>query len=384
MRVAMVIQVFDPVLGGAQRQVERLGPPLERLGVDVHVVTRRVPDTPGFERRPGLDVHRVGRALSGAAASVQYSSLGALTVARLRPDVIHAHDLLSPSTAALLASRGGSTPVVAKVLSAGLGGDIDRLLRKPFGRRRLEALARRFSAFIALSDEVADELREHGVPDDRIRRIPNGVDADAFRPATPQERAHERAALGVGEDDLLAIYCGRFYETKHVDVLIDAAREAPVRLLVYGEGPVGDDLRRLAADPALEGRVEIRDPVRDTAPLHRAADLYLSASEAEGMSGSVLEAMAAGTVVVAAPAPGMDELLGGGAGVITADRTPAAFAAAIGELASAERRRPLAEAARERVLSRYSLASVADQLAALYGELAPAAAPAGEVTPSAA
>ncbi len=369
MRVAMVIQVFDPVLGGAQRQVERLGPPLERRGAEVHVVTRRVPDTPGFEQRPGLAVHRVGRALSGAAASVQYSSLGALTVARLRPDVIHAHDLLSPSTAALLASRGGSTPVVAKVLSAGLGGDIDRLLRKPFGRRRLDAMARRFSAFIALSDEVAAELGEHGVPAERIRRIPNGVDAAAFRPASAEERARERAALGVGEDELLAIYCGRFYETKHVDVLIEAARETDMRLLVYGEGPVEADLRRLAGD-----RVEIRRPVRDTAPLHRAADLYLSASEAEGMSGSVLEAMAAGTVVIAAPAPGMEELLGGGAGVITPDRTPEAFATAIRELGSPDARRPLADAARERVLARYSLDSVADQLTALYAEVTARAA----------
>ncbi|MEA2429253.1 MAG: hypothetical protein QOF37_2881, partial [Thermoleophilaceae bacterium] len=46
MRVAMVIQVFDPVLGGAQRQVERLGPPLAERGVEVDVVTRRVAGTP--------------------------------------------------------------------------------------------------------------------------------------------------------------------------------------------------------------------------------------------------------------------------------------------------------------------------------------------------
>ncbi|MEA2426491.1 MAG: D-inositol-3-phosphate glycosyltransferase, partial [Thermoleophilaceae bacterium] len=326
--------------------------------------------TPAFERRPGLAVHRVGRALSGAAASVQYSSVGAFTVARLRPDVIHAHDLLSPSTAALLASRGGATPVVAKVLSAGLGGDIDRLLRKPLGRRRLDAMARRFSAFIALSDEVAAELRDHGVPEARVRRIPNGVDTRVFRPATPDERARERAALGVGEGDLVALYCGRFYETKHVDVLIAAAHEAPVHLFAFGEGPVRDQLRRLASDPALGGRVQIRDPVSDTARLHRAADLYLSASEAEGMSGSVLEAMAAGTVVVAAPAPGMAELLEGGAGVITADRTPAAFARAIEGLSPAGRER-MAATARERAQARYSIEAVADRLAELYRELAP-------------
>ena len=89
-------------------------------------------------------------------------------------------------------------------------------------------------------------------------------------------------------------------------------------------------------------------------------------------------------LVVAAPAPGMEELLGGGAGVITHERTAAAFAAAVQGLATPERRVPLVEAARERVVARYSLDSVADQLAALYRELAPAAAPAGEVSPRAA
>jgi glycosyltransferase involved in cell wall biosynthesis len=102
------------------------------------------------------------------------------------------------------------------------------------------------------------------------------------------------------------------------------------------------------------------------------------------VSGSVLEAMAAGTVVVAAPAPGMQELLGDGAGMITPERTPAAFAAAVQNLATPERRAPLVESARERVVARYSLDSVADQLAALYRELAPAAAPAGEVSAHAA
>jgi starch synthase len=110
--------------------------------------------------------------------------------------------------------------------------------------------------------------------------------------------------------------------------------------------------------------------VDETAPLYRAADLYLSASEAEGMSGSVLEAMSCGLTVVAAPAPGMSELLGGGRGVLTGDRSPGAFAATIGRLAAdpAERAR-IGAAARQRVLERYSIEAVADQLLALYREV---------------
>lgn len=369
MRVAMVIQVFAPVLGGAQRQVERLGPPLAERGIEVDVVTRRVDGTPAREQRPGLTVRRMGRPLSGGLASLQYSALGALAVLRLRPDVIHVHDLLSPSTAALLASRGGRTPVVVKVLSAGFGGDIDRLLQKPLGRRRLAALSRRFRAFIALSDEVRDELLAHGIPAERIRHIPNGVETEAFRPPTPEERASERARLGVEGDELVGLYCGRFYDTKHVDVLAEIARHLPIRILLFGEGPNDGKLRRLAADPALEGRLAIHAPVDDTAPLYRAADVYLSASEAEGMSGSVLEAMASGLPTLAAEAPGMREMLRDGAGVLVAERTPEAFARAI-EALSADDRARIGAAARERVIANYSIDAVADQLQALYEELA--------------
>ena len=372
----MVIQMFAPVLGGAQRQVERLGPPLARRGIEVDVVTRRFDGTPVRERRPGLTVRRIGRPLPGGFASLQYSVLGALAVARARPDVIHAHDLLSPSTAALLASRRGRIPVIVKVLSAGPGGDIDRLLHKPLGRRRLDAAARRFKAFIALSDEVRDELMAHGVSADRIRRIPNGVDTDAFRPPTAAERAAARQRLGLPDAALVGIYCGRFFETKHVEVLAEAARHAPIHVLLFGEGPRGEALQKLAADPALEGRVRVVPPVDDTAPLLHAADLYLSASEAEGMSNSVLEAMASGLPTLAADAPGMRELLADGAGVLLDERTPEAFARAITALSDGDRAR-IGATARERVLGRYSIEAVADQLRDLYAELAPHAAPSG-------
>ena len=59
MRVVMVIQSYLPVLGGAQRQVQRLGPLLEAEGFEVIVVTRRPPGTPLRETQHGIQVRRV-------------------------------------------------------------------------------------------------------------------------------------------------------------------------------------------------------------------------------------------------------------------------------------------------------------------------------------
>ena len=80
--------------------------------------------------------------------------------------------------------------------------------------------------------------------------------------------------------------------------------------------------------------------------------------------------MASGLAVVAAPASGMAELLGGGAGVRLGTRDPAELAAALERLAAdAEERARLGAAARERVLADLTLDAVADRLTALYAEV---------------
>lgn len=370
MRVAMVMQSFAPVLGGAQRQVEQLGPLLERHGVEATVVTRRWTHSPVRERRPGLRVVRVPASGDGAAGSLAYTGGGSAAVVAMRPDVVHAHDLLSPSTIALAANAALGVPVVAKILSTGPFGDVTRLLTKPFGRHRLRLIAERFAGFVCLSAEVERELREHGVPEERLLRIPNGVDTTRFRPALDGECRDLRASFGVPADEPLTVYCGRLRPPKRLDVLLEAFRSVPGHLLVVGEGSEEERLRELASTPGLAGRVTLHPKVDDPAPVYRAADVYASASHTEGMSGSILEAMATGLPVAAAPASGMAELVRDDTGVLADDPSSEALAVALNHLLEdRERRMRLGERARDTVASGYSLAATADLLAGLYARL---------------
>jgi len=367
----MVIQSFLPVLGGAQRQVDLLGGPLQRRGVDLTVLTRRPPGTPRREARPGLAVRRMPGPDSGATGSIAYTAGGAAALARMRPDVVHVHDLLSPSTIALLSRPAVRAPIVAKVLSTGPGGDLTRLLTKPLGLRRMRVMAKAFSAFICLSDEVRAELSAHGVPEERLRRIPNGVDAETFRPPTPAEREAERARLGIDPSAPLALYTGRFAPVKRLDLLIDAAARLPdLRLVMVGEGSEEARLRELVASRDLADRVKLLPLVEDPASLYRAADVYVCASSTEGMSNSVLEAMASGLPVVAAGASGMAELVSARTGALVEDVDDgAAFAAALAPATEAQTSRRLGAAARDLVVQRYSLESVAAALRELYDEV---------------
>src|SRR5437773_4047519 len=259
MRVAMVIQSFAPVVGGAQRQLEGLAPLLERRGVESICITRLQDRSPARERRPGIEVRRIRVPQSIAGASLAYTGGGVASVTRFRPDVIHTYDLQSPSTIGLLASSVLGKPVVAKILSTGDHGDVRSLLRRPLGHRRLRAIAHRFSGFISLSPEVDAELTEHGIAVERIWRIPNGVDTERYRPPEAGERKRIRGELGLHTDEPLTLYCGRFaMDSKRLDVLLESFAAIPGRLLLVGEGGDRDRLCALADARALRGRVEIR------------------------------------------------------------------------------------------------------------------------------
>ncbi len=368
----MVIQSFLPVLGGAQRQVDLLGPLLQRRGVELTVITRRPPGTARREARPGLRVRRMPGPDRGPLGSACYTATGALALARLRPDVVHVHDLLSPASIGLLSHPALRAPIVAKVLSTGPGGDLDRLLTKPLGAARLRAMARSFSAFVCLSDEVAAELRGHGVDDARLQRIPNGVDTVHFAPAGDARRAAERERLGIDPEGVLALYAGRFDAVKRLDLLIESLAHAPqVRLVLVGEGGEEDRLRAIVAERGLEARVGFLAKTDDPAPLYRAADLYVSASSTEGMSNSVLEAMASGLPIVAARASGMAELVTPASGKLVEEAADAtAFAAALTDLAmDPGLRRSLGSNGRQAIEAQYSLESVAERLRHLYDDV---------------
>ncbi len=371
LRVAAVIQSYLPVLGGAQTQVQQLGPLFARQGVETVVLTRRVAGTPALERGDGLLVRRLWVPEQSSAASLAYLAEGVAGVLRWRPHVIHVHDLLSPASIGLLSARLLRVPVVALVASTGPGGDIDRLLHKPPGARRLRRIVTDVAAFHTLADEVEDELTGHGVPADRLWRIPNGVDTERFRPGSGDERRTGRERLGIPPDAVVSIYCGRFAPVKRLDVLLDAFRDAPGHLVLVGNGSEEDVVLGRAREAGLAGRVHVLPAVDDPAPLLRAADLYVSASSTEGMSNSVLEAMASGLPIVASPASGMGEIVTAATGVLADDTGPARLGAAIATVAGDGRlREQRGAAARELIASRYSLQSTADLLVALYRRLA--------------
>lgn len=383
LQVAMIIQSYLPRLGGAERQLDALLPLLRDQGVEACIFTRRYPGMEPFSRLNGAAVHRAPmppgarrlnvRPLNGAHKAAGAAAFTAYTLTglrRMRPDLIHAHELLSPATTALIAHHLWGAPIVAKVLRGGELGDIRKLRERRGGLRRLRALVRHVAAFIVISREIDDELAESGAPPERRVFIPNGVDTARFSPASPAARSEARRVFGLG-DGPAAVYAGRLVPEKRLDLLVSAwpavrAAHPTAELLIAGDGLEAARLRR-EAGPG----VHFAGLLDDVLPALQAADLFVLPSATEGLSNALLEGMAAGLPPVATAVGGAPELITPGKNglLIPAGDRAALTAALLQLLAGPALRARLGEAARARVIADYSLQRTAAGLRALYDRL---------------
>jgi phosphatidylinositol alpha-mannosyltransferase len=237
---------------------------------------------------------------------------------RFDPDIVHAHEPLTPSTS-MWATFASSAPVVATFHS---GAVRSRLydLSAPILRR----IARRVDVRIAVSEAAA------GAAGKRIggtfEIVPNGVDVRRFAEAPP-------ADLGPGRK---LLFVGRLDERKGFPTALEAFTQiveagADVRLVVAGDGPDRSALDRLSKP--LRDRVQMLGTVPNTQlpPYSAACDLFLgSAVGGESFGVVLVEAMAAGLAVVASDIPGYTEVVRHGIdGLTVPPRDPAAMAAAV-------------------------------------------------------
>jgi glycosyltransferase involved in cell wall biosynthesis len=377
-RVCVLTALFPPSIGGIQSHTLRLGQKLADRGADVHVVTRLQPGLPRFERMGDVRVHRVGVARArGAAGSIAFVAGGVRAVLRLarQVDVLHAHQLLSPSTVGLAAAPLARLPLIVNPHACGDIGDVGVLSRSAVGRARLLAVVRRADAFVAVSRAIRDELVGAGAPPAKVWSIGNGVDVDRFAPAAAEERAAIRRALGLPAGPL-AVYAGRLAPEKGVDVLVEAwpevaARAPAARLAVVGAGPDEARARELAQARGVAGSIAFVGSVPDVAPYLRAADAAVLPSRTEGLPVALLEAMSCGLPVVATRVGGSAEVLADAlAGWLVPAEDPPALAGALAQaLLDRDAAARRGGAGRALVLARYGMDQIVDQTLRLYASV---------------
>ena len=219
----------------------------------------------------------------------------------IQPDVIHAQHAHARPITSWLACEG-KVPIIVTLQSfhALLGTrKSERKNREAVFRRNFELC----SGIIAVSEFVRQQALELGAPGEKLIVIPNGVDVDVFSPISPKQQSNS-----IGEEYKgckLVLFTGSLIKRKGVDVLIQAfskiANRVPEsRLLLVGDGPERETLRILADRMVSGGRVVFvgRKSLSEIPPYYQASYIFALPSMSEGLSLSLLEAMASSLPVI--------------------------------------------------------------------------------------
>jgi glycosyltransferase involved in cell wall biosynthesis len=228
----------------------------------------------------------------------------------------------------------------------------------PKRRAANRVLSRAPHQVVAVSADLKRHLIAEGFPADKVDVLYNGIDVGPL----PDEsaRACVRRKLAVSDETLVIGTIARLDPVKDLPTLIHAtaavAREVPVALLVIGDGSERPALESLTAQARAEPYVRFLGHRDDARGWLAGCDAYANSSIHEGVSLTILEAMAAGLPVVATRVGGTPEIIDESCGRLVAPRDPAALAAALAELAAGKTlRNQLGRAARQRVESRFTL-----------------------------
>jgi glycosyltransferase involved in cell wall biosynthesis len=299
---------------------------------------------------------------------------------RERPDIVHTHTAKAGTLGRLAAFLAGVPVRIHTYHGHVLGGDYFGPLATRVFLEIERQLARITDRLVVLTErqatEMADELRV--APRDKFVVVPLGLELDRFAAVDRAVvRARTREGLGIEPHATVVGMVGRMVPVKNHELFLEAMAEligeadGPVRGLIVGSGGREAELRERAAALGLDGRLIWLGWRRDLPELYPAMDVVALTSHDEGTPVALLEALAAGTQIVARDVGGVGEVLEGGrlGTLLARSAGPREWASS---LAAAARRPSWAAEDRFRIAGRYSVGRLVADLAALYdGALPP-------------
>lgn len=364
MKIAQVIHSLG--IGGAEKQLVTFANAARTRDVQLSVITL-------FEARPGpflSELEALGVTFHNIASRkvsdpIRFARLVRL-LQREQFDVVQTH-LESANILGVMAGRVTGTPVVATLHLASRESTA-------WYRLTMETLAIRYAAsqVVAVGPRVAEAHAQYLKRSIRVIRNPVPY-MDRIEQAERDAARYE--LIGTNERTIL-ISVGRLVPNKGYLDLIEAFREVhralpSTGLAIVGDGAMRDVMETRIAEDGLRDSVFLLGERSDIPRLLGAADVYVNASHMEGMSLSILEAMAAGLPIVATAVGDTTTLIRRDTGVLVPPHNPKALADTLCTLLTDPKRAGmLAERAQAYVIQTHDPANWLDQVLALYAEIA--------------
>lgn len=285
-------------------------------------------------------------------------------------DIIHCHTPMGSVVTRLAA--GSARNQGTKVLYTAHGFHfyegaplVNWLLYYPVER----LLSRRTDLLITMNSE--DHRRANTFHAKSVEMVNGvGIDLSRFSEASPEQKAQVRRELGLEDGDIFAMTVGNVIPRKNQAVLVRAVKELGdprFHLFIAGDGPLEEELKALARELGVEKQVHLLGFRRDVYRLSSSADLFLFSSRQEGLSVSVMEAMACGLPIAASSIRGNTDLIDPGlGGFLAAPDDVSGFADAIRQILAQPETRERMKQHNLKKIREYSIEAVTEQMARLY------------------
>ncbi len=375
MRIAVFSNSYKPTISGVVRSMLLFRQGLLHAGHEVSIIapeyTDYKDDEPYIFRFPAIDL----TSQVDLSLLIPIKGLMAPTVTGLKPDVIHSQHLVVMGNLAVNFARDLKKPLVFTF----------HTLYEEFAQKYVP-IAQDFAG--AVMDEVVLRylshcthiiaptpsirsmiLQKYGV-DAPVTVIPTPVDLDNYVDLCPEQI---RRQLGLETAEIL-LYLGRLSEEKDLEFLLEAfayiaARRPMAHLLLIGKGPIENQLRKQAERLNITPRVRFTGaiPFSDVAHYVAAADLFVFSSRVETQGLVLVEAMAAGTPIVAVECPSSRDILSAGGGMIVSGNE-AEFALAVVQLLEDPQRMQTLSCEARQIARHYDIGSTTQKLIEVYQE----------------
>lgn len=295
---------------------------------------------------------------------------------RLKPALVHTRNMSGLD--ALLPARLAGVPYC---VHGEHGWDVDNLdghKRKPLWLRRLHAPL--VNRYVAVSRDLKRYLQEMvGIPGTKISQIYNGVDVERFAPASakplawlPSEFRHEQL-IRIGTVGRLQAVKDQACLLRAFSILLEKAPSlgATARLIIVGDGPLRVELKQLAIQLRIDRLCFFAGARNDIPQVLQSLDLFVLPSLNEGISNTILEAMASGLPVLATAVGGNVELIeqGESGSLFDAGDAEQLSKFMFAYISNQARRNAESVTARHVAVSRYSLNTMLVNYGEMYQQL---------------
>ena len=349
--------------GGAERCVRELVPRLRVRGVDAEIATVYLPNLgPSEIASLGCNVYFRSKSPGFDARHLWWLSR---LIAERKPQIVHTHQWAGKYVGRLAAILAGVPLIVHTEHSPNPVVGVERMFTQLFWRRT--------SAVVTFAEENVAIIRGRE-PVSRVEIIRNGLAIPELPSA--DERANARDVLDIHEGTVAFGIVASLQQRKNHRLAFEALARikdetsTPIRLCLFGDGPLRQELTQLAVDLEIAELVQFNGFRSDVRFLLPALDVFVSVSKLEMAPISILEAMACCLPVIATPHAGAADLVEDGITGSIVNWTVEDVAAAMRRARDdAAWRLRCGVEGRKRVERNHNIEMIADQHVSLYDRL---------------